>query len=749
MSICDYLYVSGLRVESGQAVVLLDGKRLRVVRNGKGASRTTLASENPPSDGEITLKDLQARLKASGAKTATVQVATPDGSFAATLDPARAMGRKGRTGDYAAALAGMDPASREIAARYQLRTLPYGEENASVAKARLSEVLRHIDITECTTFLPPQFGLFAPEAAVRDALRVAAPADALRFAAAAMTDDEFRSATDAAPLEALRYGLGRLIRASKERYVSTDRQMREILEGNPNYNYLSPQQRLAYDIERAAGRTADTFAALSAAGSALSLRQKLQVQRILQQSSLNEGTVPLLMHSMFDMLEQDPTDRHALAHLGCFSEMILPRMVREAPATPAALLAALATDARHEARSAAASHPATPAALLAALATDARHEVRVSTANNPATPAALLERLAEDKATRVRAAVASNPATPAALLEILAKDEDHLVRRDVASNPATPAALLERLAEHESHQVRLGLASNPATPVALLERLAEDEDRLARLDLASNPATPAALLEMLAEDKASRLRAAVASNPATPPALLERLAEYENHLVRRDVASNPATPAALLERLAEDKATRVRAAVASNPSTPPALLERLAEDAERWVLDDEYYRPRAIVASNPSAPAAVLERLAEHQNYRVRMGVASNPATPAALLERLAEDEYPYVVREVVRNPVTPLAVLEKIASLEDDNYTLEQIVSNPAASPELIEKIAEEKNEYARERARAAKRSRKRLSVDDLLAVAAHNRQGAMAYAMTRCETADKDEFFRRLPPL
>jgi hypothetical protein len=287
MSICDYLYVSGLRVESGQAVVEIDGKRLRVVRNGKGASRTTLASENPPSDGEITLKDLQARLKASGTKTAEVTIVTPDGSFDATLDPARAMGRKGRTGDYAAALADMDPASREIAARYQLRTLPYGEENASVAKARLSEVLRHVDVSACTTFLPPQFGRFAPAAAVRDALRVAAPADALRFGLGQMDQELFTLAVEAAPFEALRYALDHITPAGCITLAT------RIIEDSP----------------------ADTFAVLEMLDSKLGEKQKRTLLDVMLKNEewtpwekIQERTV-----AVFDALEKDPTSKAALA----------------------------------------------------------------------------------------------------------------------------------------------------------------------------------------------------------------------------------------------------------------------------------------------------------------------------------------------------------------------------------------------------------------------------------------------------
>jgi hypothetical protein len=79
-----------------RAVVELDGKTYRVIRNGKGASRLDRKSDDPVSDGEITLKDLEARLKAQGRSSIDAVVQTQEGSFPGSLDPSSAMCHQGR-----------------------------------------------------------------------------------------------------------------------------------------------------------------------------------------------------------------------------------------------------------------------------------------------------------------------------------------------------------------------------------------------------------------------------------------------------------------------------------------------------------------------------------------------------------------------------------------------------------------------------------------------------------------------------
>ena len=213
MTQCNYIYASGLRLRSGDGVVLLDGKLLRVVRDGKGRSRLDRNSERSPTDGEITLRDLRAALEKQGESSIKLEFLDNRGVslWSATLDPKAAMGRQGRRGDFKAALDAMTENERLEAATHQIKTLPYSDKaGAEEARARLAAALEVIAVTDATEWLPPEFGMFASIEQLQRALDVARPQDALRFASRQMSDEQFEKAVASVPGAALVYAAGRL-----------------------------------------------------------------------------------------------------------------------------------------------------------------------------------------------------------------------------------------------------------------------------------------------------------------------------------------------------------------------------------------------------------------------------------------------------------------------------------------------------------------------------------------------------------
>ena len=113
MTQCNYIYASGLRIKDGDGCVMVDGNKLRVVRDGNGKSRVDLERmswETGFTQGEISLKDLRTLLAERGEPLITLEVsaAKPGGGtlrFYVPLDPSKAMGRQGREGDFKRTLA--------------------------------------------------------------------------------------------------------------------------------------------------------------------------------------------------------------------------------------------------------------------------------------------------------------------------------------------------------------------------------------------------------------------------------------------------------------------------------------------------------------------------------------------------------------------------------------------------------------------------------------------------------------------
>ena len=177
MTQCSYIYATGLRIASGEGVVDLDGRILRVVRDGKGKSRLDLAFTDPPSDGEISLKDLRAALEARGESSIDLRVRTmsADGQatwFAVDINPDAAMGRQGREGDFKSAIEKMSDSGKVAASLYQLRTLPDSDKQAG---KETSERLRlAVDtaggMAVALSHLDGRFGLHADQALLDEAI---------------------------------------------------------------------------------------------------------------------------------------------------------------------------------------------------------------------------------------------------------------------------------------------------------------------------------------------------------------------------------------------------------------------------------------------------------------------------------------------------------------------------------------------------------------------------------------------------
>ena len=165
MTQCSYIYASGLRIKEGDGVAEIDGKRLRVVRDGNGKSRLDLAGRK--SDGEISLKDLRRILEERGESSITLAVSGKTGrggvlEFKVDLDPAAAMGRQGREGDFVGALAAIPRSNAALA--YQLMTLPDSDKQAGIETVkRLRLAVTTLGVRGANRYLDGRFGLLAEQ----------------------------------------------------------------------------------------------------------------------------------------------------------------------------------------------------------------------------------------------------------------------------------------------------------------------------------------------------------------------------------------------------------------------------------------------------------------------------------------------------------------------------------------------------------------------------------------------------------
>ena len=144
-------------------------------------------------------------------------------------------------------------------------------------------------------------------------------------------------------------------------------------------------------------------------------------------------------------------------------------------------------------------------------------------ARNPATPAAVLARLASDRNYQVRLAVAANPNTSQATRAHLAADSRSDVRCEIAGNRSCSPALFAQIASDPDWEVLVALAVNPNCGSVALKRLALSSFKGARSRAAAHPDCPAQVLAELANDSDSDIRVAVAGNSACPETTLKRL----------------------------------------------------------------------------------------------------------------------------------------------------------------------------------------------------------------------------------
>lgn len=177
MTQCNFMYASGLRIKEGDGVVELDGKTLRVIRDGRGRSNMDLPLSEPPSDGTITLKDLRASLSERGESSIELRVRdkTSDGeylAFSVDMDPSAAAGRQGREGDFAGALLKMSRDEQVAASLYQLRTLPDSDKQAgSETSERLRLAVETVGgVAEALPYLDGRFGLLADQSLLDETL---------------------------------------------------------------------------------------------------------------------------------------------------------------------------------------------------------------------------------------------------------------------------------------------------------------------------------------------------------------------------------------------------------------------------------------------------------------------------------------------------------------------------------------------------------------------------------------------------
>jgi hypothetical protein len=193
--------------------------------------------------------------------------------------------------------------------------------------------------------------------------------------------------------------------------------------------------------------------------------------------------------------------------------------------------------------------------------------VSFALAANPATPAEIVARLATHEEFTVRRAAAHRTDLPPETYELLAADPERGVRRPAAANPAVPEHLLRALAADP--EVRDDLLRNLALPQDLLVTLESgtDSPRAAPGSLASptpavvrNEELPTGLLDEL-----------VAADPGAVESIMARHALTAARL--RALARHPRLPVTMIVDLLGDPATAEQAA--ANPSLPVAVMAEL------------------------------------------------------------------------------------------------------------------------------------------------------------------------------
>ena len=161
-----------------------------------------------------------------------------------------------------------------------------------------------------------------------------------------------------------------------------------------------------------------------------------------------------------------------------------------------------------------ARHPARSVRELEINASSKQVGVRMLTALNTATPAFILAKLATDKSKDVRYCVPWNRNTPVRVLEQLIVDPLRATRQDaLARYSGTPIEKLRHMATLKNIKLRRIVAENPSLPADLLTKLADDRCPFMRAGVAGNANTPVSLLKQLLADEHEDVRQAAATNP--------------------------------------------------------------------------------------------------------------------------------------------------------------------------------------------------------------------------------------------
>ena len=381
------------------------------------------------------------------------------------------------------------------------------------------------------------------------------------------------------------------------------------------------------------------------------------------------------------------------------------RLVAEDPATPAAVVAQLATDERHEVRLAAAARPELSAEALAALAAGAERrwspDDRIArlleldaVARHPATDqstvvslATLDERIADELASNVVRAVAQRPSAPAELLARLGRSPWPWVRAAVAGNRATPAGTLAALAGDPHPAVRAAVAAQPGADPGL----ADDPAVPVRLAAADNPAMPASALRRLGTDRHRHVAYHLARNPSVPEEVLEVLRLHPSDPMPRDGDTQEPGPTATLTELLSHRRTG-REVNWSNPvgdaDYPHALL------AEAIAHPDDMVGYGA--GSSPWLDEPLLRALARHPYAYARLHVLDQPTPPVDVILSLVDDPVAMVVRSAVARPEVGAEVAARVADSEDAEHRW-GAAENPNLPADVLHRLASDENVYVR----------------------------------------------------
>ncbi|MFD0270818.1 hypothetical protein ACFVGY_30285 [Streptomyces sp. NPDC127106] len=283
------------------------------------------------------------------------------------------------------------------------------------------------------------------------------------------------------------------------------------------------------------------------------------------------------------------------------------------------------------------------------------HDALQRAARNPATPTAVVAALAGHPSKLVRWSLAERTDLPQEVYAGLVEDPVPGVRYEAAGNPALGEPLVRTLAAgaaREDDELRRRLAGCPGLPLDVLAELAV----AGRIRPVLLPAVAAAAPEALAEAASSphaAVRMLVAERRDLPPAVRDRLAADPDAAVVKAVAPHPGLSEAQLRAVVSRDGVRVLARVAANPDAPAGLLEELVrhEPPVRRVL-------REVAVHRNATAAALLPCL---DDARARPAAAAHPALPVPVIVGLLSDADPAVARAAAANPSLPRPAMERL----------------------------------------------------------------------------------------